>query len=124
MEIQMDKRIKKLWVKALRSRKYKQGKNYLHTTSPQFVDRFCCLGVLCDLAANRKIVDRTVDDAGTVFYDGESQTLPRSVMKWAGIEDSIGSFVRKSDGNDIDLAALNDENMKFNKIANYIEKYF
>lgn len=35
-----------LWIKALRSGEYKQGRNRLKRR-----DRFCCAGVLCDLAA-------------------------------------------------------------------------
>lgn len=45
----MDKNIKKLWVEALRSGKYKQGKNYLHRVIDG-ENRFCCLGVLCKIA--------------------------------------------------------------------------
>ena len=40
----MNKDIKQKWVKALRSGEYKQGSRFLH-----YEDKFCCLGVLCDL---------------------------------------------------------------------------
>lgn len=36
---------KKKWVEALRSGKYKQGKEALC-----FGDKYCCLGVLCEIA--------------------------------------------------------------------------
>ena len=40
----MKKRVKKLWVEALRSGGYKQGRKRL-----RYGDTYCCLGVLCDL---------------------------------------------------------------------------
>lgn len=36
------------WIKALRSGEYKQAQNKLKNTQK---NSFCCLGVLCDLAA-------------------------------------------------------------------------
>jgi len=45
------------WVKALRSGKYKQGRNRLRKK-----DRFCCLGVLCELERPRaKEIQRWID---------------------------------------------------------------
>lgn len=40
----MNKEIKKQWVEALRSGRYRQTQNTLRVN-----DGFCCLGVLCDL---------------------------------------------------------------------------
>lgn len=40
----MNKKIKKLWLKALRSGEYKQGKLAL-----RIKNKYCCLGVLCDI---------------------------------------------------------------------------
>lgn len=44
----MDQELKKRWVEALRSGKYKQGNGVLldHTETGQ---ELCCLGVLCDV---------------------------------------------------------------------------
>ena len=41
----MNKTVKKQWVKALRSGKYDQAQEVLRTED----NKFCCLGVLCDL---------------------------------------------------------------------------
>lgn len=41
----MKKEIADKWVAALRSGKYKQGRQYLRT----FEDNYCCLGVLCEI---------------------------------------------------------------------------
>jgi hypothetical protein len=40
----MNQELKNKWIEALRSGKYKQGRNYL-----RMGDSFCCLGVLCDV---------------------------------------------------------------------------
>lgn len=48
----MKPELKKRWVKALRSGKYKQGKNYLRRQTPEG-DRYCCLGVLCEIERAR-----------------------------------------------------------------------
>src|SRR5271166_2256567 len=41
----MDEKVKKKWLRALRSGKYKQGQLALRVGS-----RYCCLGVLCDIS--------------------------------------------------------------------------
>ena len=40
----MRKDLKKKWIEALRSGRFKQGKNALKTN-----DKHCCLGVLCEV---------------------------------------------------------------------------
>ena len=40
----MNKNLKRKWLRALRSGRYKQGKYYLRNSE----DRYCCLGVLCE----------------------------------------------------------------------------
>lgn len=41
----MDPKMKRRWIRALRSGKYKQGHDRLRTED----NRFCCLGVVCDI---------------------------------------------------------------------------
>lgn len=48
----MDKALKKKWVSALRSGKYKQGKDRLRQTNTHGETVFCCLGVLCEIQDN------------------------------------------------------------------------
>jgi hypothetical protein len=60
----MDEKLKAKWVKALRSGKYKQAKDYLKTEIEVFDDEsgetsrneigYCCLGVLCEIAPGIK----------------------------------------------------------------------
>lgn len=76
----MNPEIKAQWVAALRSGEYEQGRNKLNTDG-----KYCCLGVLCELAhLAGGIVNK--DSASTiVYYDDESSLLPGSVKKWAGL---------------------------------------
>ncbi len=77
--------IKKRWVAALRSGKYKQGREALNTKG-----RLCCLGVLCELAVQDGIIKKGEPDKnGGVSYGAEAQrsVLPKRVVKWAGLSD-------------------------------------
>lgn len=48
----MDKKLKKQWVKALRSGEYKQCQLQLRRFDEENGESFCCLGVLADLAVD------------------------------------------------------------------------
>ena len=78
----MNNTIKKRWVAALRSGKYRQGTEALRSGNT-----FCCLGVLCDLHAKVTFVSWDYDPvSGMYSYLGETFLLPRSVCEWAGID--------------------------------------
>src|ERR1017187_7416410 len=116
----MKKSIKKLWLSALRSGKYKQGHNQLKSG-----DHYCCLGVLCDLYA-KKMKDDRVGFNGDVFTTQsgiEETTLPFEVMQWSGIPDSNGRTPFK-DSSPYSLADINDEGISFSEIADVIEEKF
>mgnify|MGYP001565590633 CR=1 FL=1 len=114
----MNKKVKKLWVKALRSGKYKQGIGNLRCG-----DEFCCLGVLCDL--HRKLVrKKSVDIWGVscsahgYSYYNEDCSLPKLVTEWAGLTGKPNPCI-----NGISLIRYNDKmNYNFNKIADLIEE--
>ncbi len=115
----MNKKIKKLWLRALRSGKYTQGKNRLKTK-----DRFCCLGVLCDLHAKKFNKKWRING----FYLGDNIVLSSEVMKWAGLED-CAPIVEDGNNKQASLDVFNDGLMhrkikgrSFKQIANYIEK--
>lgn len=79
----MKKRIKNLWLKALRSGEYRQG-----TAGLRFEDSFCCLGVLCDLHAEIAFVNWEYDERSGIYrYLGETIVLPKAVCEWAGLDD-------------------------------------
>lgn len=126
----MNEEIKALWLAALRSGDYKQGKHVLRAG-----DKFCCLGVLCDLAFKAgRVETRQLDDV--VNEDGEPVTtgyvdtngmirsgvLPQSVVDWAGLNDSNPAVVVDPEsGYKSRLSSLNDAGRPFTKIADYIE---
>ena len=81
--------IKKLWIAALRSGKYKQGRGRLRDGN-----KFCCLGVLCDLAHKAKVFKK--ERGSLITLDGEAYYLPASVMVWVGFrsEQTTGPYVK------------------------------
>jgi hypothetical protein len=107
----MKPEIKKLWVEALRSGKYKQAKEALRTDNKK---AHCCLGVLCEIYVT--------ESHGIVDWL-DAAVLPEDVAKWAGLD---GNFdpecvmlpTKKR------LTELNDgKGYGFKRISNLIEKY-
>ncbi len=122
--------VKKLWLKALRSGKYKQAKNVLKSSN----GGFCCLGVLCDLHAKetgegywtggKNKHAGVYHDTKTVdgYKVNDKTELTPAVMKWAGLEFS-NPQCGKIDGFERSLAEYNDVlKYNFKKIASLIEK--
>ena len=117
----MDKKVKKLWVDALRSGEYKQAESVLCNKEE---DKFCCLGVLCDLHA-KTMKKKGFDKYGK--YLKQSELLPKTVKNWAGF---VGNEAEEYGDNDYDinvrnttLSQLNDDGKTFEQIADAIEKY-
>jgi hypothetical protein len=102
------------WVKALHSGKYTQGKRKLHYKY-RGTDKYCCLGVLCDLAVKAKVIPAPEKSGTTFLYDDNDGSLTAPVMEWAGLADATGDFIGGS------LAAMNDDGKKFSTIAKIIE---
>lgn len=104
----MNAELKAKWVAALRSGNYKQGVGTLRSDS----GKFCCLGVLCDVADPTKwklranMIDQT--------YDGYSVGILESELR-----EEFGLSMSQAGH----LMTLNDSgNQSFTKIADYIEK--
>jgi hypothetical protein len=110
----MNKRIKKLWVRALRSGDYMQVGGRLRDG-----DSFCCLGVLCNLHAmeHPKIARKQLL---TCEYMGEDATPPVAVLKWAGLPLDAPDVAIC--GRHALLTEANDFGLSFHEIANIIEK--
>lgn len=125
----MKPEIKKLWLEALRSGKYKQGCGALkrldkdpNTGLEEFT--FCCLGVLCDL------YDKTHKEDNWQILKHRDKELShlggwgfphRIVVEWSGLPDCWGGIVV----DEHDLTELNDgegcKRMSFLQIADIIE---
>lgn len=91
----------KRWVEALRSGKYEQGKNGLRTK-----DKFCCLGVACDIYDNT-IWDKLPENLGR---------LPSYVREWLDLSHDEGEYKGSYLTNDNDI-----KNKSFEEIADIIE---
>ena len=139
----MKQKVMRAWVRALRSRKYKQGKYALRSTTRagNMGSEFCCLGVLCDLYAQEH-----PDDAQWVVNGsrmscsfspraGEIQNnVPHAlVMEWAGLKTENGEFRAPSTAWDDfgfrgscaqELTSVNDNGATFRQIATFIEKHW
>lgn len=117
----MNPEIKASWIAALRSGEYQQGLGVLRSSD----NKYCCLGVLCDLAAKAGIgkwAPAWYRHRATAFdfdFDGDYQVLPPSVQDWAGLMTPNGEFGIKDD-----LAGLNDTGFPFAAIADIIEANF
>ena len=92
----MTPEFKAQWIAALRSGKYEQGKGRLREG-----DKFCCLGVACDLTDP----DAWNDKGGWGAQDNYDIVLP---------------FIDIREGDW--LAALNDGGTTFAEIADFIER--
>lgn len=69
-----------LLVDALRSEEFKQGREWLRVG-----DRYCCLGVACEVAIRNGLeVEVEGNPGGTFKYDGCPDFLPAAVRDWFG----------------------------------------
>ena len=105
----MNPKVKELWLTALRSGDYTQGKGRLRTG-----DSFDPLGVLCDLYSK----DQWSLVEGSYEYLGATHLLPAAVVEWAGLDE------RNPMPGGISLSALCDKRgFSFDEIASVIEKW-
>lgn len=104
---------RELWVAALRSGEFKQGKAALRTA-----EGYCCLGVGCEIY--RRYHSSRVTWVGFSpqkwRFDAESSWLPLTVRDWFGLATSAGQIKYYDD-----LSAMNDRGASFTEIANVIE---
>jgi hypothetical protein len=103
---------RKLWVEALRSGRYVQGKHNLRSD-----DGYCCLGVACDLYASieRGLLVERNDVTGAYEYDCRGGFMPDRVKDWLGLQNDSGTY----SGGKLSLA--NDNGVPFAEIADIIE---
>ena len=121
----MDKRIKKLWVNALRSGEFKQGRGFLLKDGC-----YCALGVLSVLALIEGIC--TYEEInGVGAFDKRKFNLSFNVMKWADIAQDNERYLISSEHGvivkihkkDTTIMELNDKGMSFKKLSTIIERH-
>lgn len=120
--MRMRKSVRARWVAALRSGEYQQGYSALHAVTPEDEHRFCCLGVLCELAVQDGVEIRVdtpsiaeSDGNRYVHYEAVHSYPPGAVDTWARYGNTEGPV------NWSFLATLNDEGLSFERIAEMIE---
>lgn len=107
----MNPEIKAQWIEALRSGEYKQAQKQLRTGD----DRFCCLGVLCNLIPD--LVWTSEDRNGWSAHYDEARSF--GLLPYT-LRDELGISGERVD----ELTELNDQQGRdFNQIADWIELY-
>lgn len=136
----MDKKVKKKWVKALRSGEYQQATRRLYAEDRgDGQEGFCCLGVLCDLEYDGYWKVDEVDQ-GLIWSDASCSYQPATAKKSFLVPANGGrcklqkmddstlmpkNFRRKlgiTPKQEDTLSNMNDRGEDFFAIANWIEK--
>ena len=104
-----------IWITALRSGKYIQGKDDLRSFAKDkdTPERFCCLGVLCDILDNTKWNKKLagIYKENRWLYIDQGGYLPTKIREMVGLS------TKEENG----LVLMNSAGKSFNEIANYIE---
>ena len=105
----MTKYLKNKWIKALKSGDYKQTTGNLYDAS---LDKYCCLGVLCEIS------NRILFEGGCVILQKYGTTFTNSCTIPSDRLDVIGLELKKQ----TTLISMNDEDEKsFTEIADWIK---
>jgi hypothetical protein len=110
----MNKVIKKKWLKALRSKEYKQGYSQLRTKD----NRYCCLGVLCDILPGNEWAREYLSN-GVIYRSA----IPGHKSMAIYLHDSLLEQLNLLVVEQSDLIQLNDAGYTFEEIANVIEEH-
>lgn len=121
----MKPEIKQLWIEALESGKYQQGKGQLRNANGEY----CCLGVLCELAAKEGVIEEgktkfnSLDIEGyTTYYDGTWHTISDKVRQWSGFGlDVEENYSLSGDVNHV-IGMNDDEGASFADIAEWLRR--
>ena len=121
--LKCDKKNMRIWVKALRSGKFKQGRGALHTIETTDEQTFCCLGVACEVAIANGLkleTGRANFDSRFVSYDDSINYLPKPVQAFLQL-DNYDPIISE----DISAIEANDSyNWSFGKIADELERTY
>ena len=125
--ILMKEEIRKRWVQALCSGKFKRGEGSLYNSD---TESHCALGVLCELAVQDGVTERRDSrHGGPSFYgksgEGSDNVLPPEVVEWAGLESESPILSFRSEGfGDTEfwsVSEMNDLGASYEYIAEKIE---
>lgn len=122
----MNKKIKKLWIEALRSKMYRQGMNALRIKNDKDELSHCCLGVLCEIAIKEADSETRVQAEDSLVK--EQSFLPDRVVRWALLDayDPVVEYnytgINSAEIKRESLAYLNDRAISFDRIATLIDR--
>lgn len=118
----MKKEIKAMWVKALRSGKYKKATGQLRKTDEANEPTgYCCLGVLSDLYLKEHPKAKGWDKG---IFNNDAD-LPTRVRRWAGLSasDPVVKYRARGRNGEESLSYINDKTRQtFKGIAGIIAK--
>lgn len=111
------------WIEELENTNLNQGTGFLHTTiDGNSGDRYCCLGILCNVAIKNG-VDVTINKGIQTLYDDATEMPPEKVDKWIGV-DKESIFV-KYKGREFPVEYLNDVvKLSFKEIAKLLREFY
>jgi hypothetical protein len=109
------KQLQDVWLKKLKSGRYKQGIGRLHKVRNRQA-YFCCLGLACKVYHENVKPLNIIRFDGYVEYDEKYGELPKQVQKAFGFRDSLGKC---SYGKH--LSEMNDSGNSFKEIAEFVE---
>ena len=125
----MNKEIKQKWIDALKSGKYKKGKNFLRLSNENGDNQYCCLGVLCELCniSSKPVDDNDVFGEDIIAY--EYQFADATETEMLSDKFILANGLNSSESNDLAsavsaLAKINDTSDSFEPVIEYIEEKF
>ena len=98
----MNNEIAERWIAALRSGKYKQGVNWLRRDN-----KFCCLGVLCDIMGEKWDADSCHEISLPENIRVQAELKKNFVASLIWLNDTGKSFSEIADSIDEELARYN-----------------
>lgn len=110
----MDAKLKRKWLKALRSGEYRQGRGQLVTGDGK---NFCCLGVLADvMGCEWQESEMDCDSSLVPILPKDRRPLAPRGEDWLSAKKTGLSHKKQEQ-----LAGMNDEGASFKQIASFIE---
>lgn len=115
----MDTKLKKKWIKALRSGKYQQTSGSLYDG-----EGYCCLGRLCVVLGKKFVLPLEEPCPRSFRVEGQlfNTVLPPNIAEEAGMLSFSGEYI--SNGIRCQLSVDNDAGTSFAKIADIIEEHW
>ena len=117
--------IRQLWLDALRSGQYSQGKGFLKRGEEGGPAKHCCFGVLAELCSDRNVgprFERT--ETGVSAYVSSTTGFDNSSIPDAVHLELVGMHKTDNGKTAGEFMYWNDEGMPFEIIADRLETYF